>query len=121
MWRQCYSYSGVEAQDEHEKKFGVVKNLLAKKKVKETTELRKQRLQLDAIHRDQQDEAEQEFFERVFIDGEINLVNKKREHMEGTGEMNFICRDKALGENPEDYIVVIIRSCKIRVTFFRSI
>jgi len=97
--------AGVEAQDEHEKKFGVVKNLLAKKKVKETTELRKQRLQLDAIHRDQQDEAEQEFFERVFIDGEINLVNKKREHMEGTGEMNFICRDKALGENPEDYIV----------------
>jgi len=97
--------NGAGAQDEHEKKFGVVKGLLAKKKVKETEEERKWRRQLDAIRREQDDEAEQVFFERAFIDGDISLLKQKREFLEGTGDMKFVCRDKALGENPEDYIV----------------
>merc|ERR1711879_71320 len=94
------------AQDAFEEKFGVVKDLLAQKKVIETAELAHKRMELDALRREEQDKKDIRFFERVFIDGEIDLLNRKRNMRAANGEkdLNFVSRDAQLAEKPEDFL-----------------
>ena len=44
------------------------------------------------------------WFERVFIEGEIDLLNKRRDMGKGENKMNFVSRDSVWAMRPEDIL-----------------
>jgi len=97
-------------QDEHEAKYGVVKNLLATKKIVETNEQLAERREFVSYQQQAEDAKEQRDFEKVFIEGRSDLLKGRG----GKNRLNddrmdkkfsFLSRDVMLAENPEDYLV----------------
>eukprot|EP00494_Astrolonche_serrata_P002799 UN02805 len=102
----------AQPQDEHEAKFGVVKDLISKKRNVETDDTRNSRRELDALRRAEEDDKQQKLLEKVFIEGQTHLLKGRngqsllhdKKH-DSSKEMKFTSRDATLKtKTPEDFI-----------------